>query len=275
VGKALDELLGNSHPNPNAAAPLRHIFEGQAGPVADKTQATNRAAEVLSRAQLSLVRNGTYFQVVPRSVDSPAGEAAAQTRADFVDSVWSVTRRLSVLDQMGPHTARSLDGQQLREYLRNSGKVRDYEQVADSFKPSLKAEVITFQQPTTLLRLYGGTSGANGRYYFCCMRKAAQTLGLASPWVDASGLATPPDNLLNHLAAVSVPAGTTAIVGTVSDNFLDELGNAERGGNTQIFIPELTTFPFTEYRIGNGGNPVTEIAVRTEDRTLRFRGASQ
>ena len=74
-----------------------------------------------------------------------------------------------------------------------------------------------------------------------------------------------------HLAAATIPAGTTAIIGTVADNFHDELGHSKRGGNTQIFIPNVKTFPFQEYRFAGDTHSVSEIDLQSDDRTLRFR----
>jgi hypothetical protein len=125
----------------------------------------------------------------------------------------------------------------------------------------LKVEVIIFKKETTLLRLYGGTSKAIGRYYFCCLWPAdtdsgnARTEGLTRFWSDASRLATPPDNLLNHLAKVTIPAGTTAIIGTVADNFADQLG---------------TEFPFQEYPFAGNKGGVSEIVLQLDDRILRI-----
>ena len=89
-------------------------------------------------------------------------------------------------------------------------------------------------------------------------------------WSDASGLATPPENLLNHLAVATIPAGTTAIIGTVADNFPNAAGHFEPGGNTQIFVPEVRTFPFEEYWFAGGKGAVAEIEIQSDDRILRF-----
>lgn len=126
------------------------------------------------------------------------------------------------------------------------------------------------------MRLYGGTSKAIGRYYFCCLWPAdtdsgnARTEGLTRFWSDASRLATPPDNLLNHLAKVTIPAGTTAIIGTVADNFADQLGNLKLGGNTQIFVHPVTEFPFQEYPFAGNKGGVSEIVLQLDDRILRI-----
>jgi hypothetical protein len=90
-------------------------------------------------------------------------------------------------------------------------------------------------------------------------------------WADASGLATPPDNFLQHLAVATIPAGTTVFIGTVADNFPDGSGRFAKGGNTQIFIPHVVSFPFREYRFAAEGREVSDITIVLDDRTLRFR----
>jgi hypothetical protein len=280
---AIDELLDRRLADPDTVNRVRKSFLLPGGDLSSKTQARNRLFESLKQHDFSLVRDGKGFEALPKTSVRLNDQLALKTSGEFVDSIWSVIRRLSILDNIGPHTSTELDHDQLREYLKSRSTMSDYAQVTDSFNPSLKTEVVAFQKPTTLLRLYGGTTNASGRYFFCCLMRLARfpdgrghsTLMKTRaplPWADASDLATPPDNLLNHLAVATIPAGTTAIVGTVADNFLNKLGNAERGGNTQIFIPEVNTFPFEEYRLsGLVPNRVTEIALQSDDRILRFR----
>lgn len=69
----------------------------------------------------------------------------------------------------------------------------------------------------------------------------------------------------------TIPAGTTVIIGTVADNFVDQLGRPKLGGNTQIFVPHIRTFPFQEYRLAGEKSAVTEILLQSDDRILRFR----
>jgi len=83
-------------------------------------------------------------------------------------------------------------------------------------------------------------------------------------------LATPPENLRDHLAVVTIPAGTTALIGTVADNFHNAAGKPVPGGNAQIFIPHLATFPFERYKLAQFG-AMTEIEIQSDDRILRFR----
>src|SRR5581483_1104661 len=284
---AIEELLGRRRADPDIVNRVRKNLLLPRDGISNKEEAKTRLFDALKQHDFTLVRDGKGFEALTKPSIHLNDQIALQTSGEFVDSVWSVIRRLSILDEIGPHTSTELDHDQLREYLKKSGNVVDYGEVTDSFNPWLKTEVVTFRQQTTLLRLYGGTSDANGRYFFCCLMGLARfpdgsghtTLiktKAALPWTDASGLATPPANLMNHLAVATIPAGTTAIIGTVADNLLNKLGKAEHGGNTQIFIPEVNTFPFEEYQL-NGllSTPVTEIALQSNDRILRFRRSSQ
>jgi hypothetical protein len=90
-------------------------------------------------------------------------------------------------------------------------------------------------------------------------------------WSDASGLATPPENLTDHLALVTIEAGTTVIVGTVADNFADQFGNLRVGGNTQIFVPNVKTSMFKNYRLKDGASQVSDVSIVKDDTILRFR----
>jgi len=252
----------------------------------NKEEVANRLAERLSREGRRVAREGNAFVALSGLPEDPTHELElqtsgpvvsaeqvrvaladlAQTRGALVDAVYSVVRRSSILKEIGPAASRPLDHSQLRDYLKEIANVPDYDQVTESFDPAFKTEVVTFDKPTKLWRLYGGTSNAEGRYFFCC----SWTEG-AARWIDAGGLATPRANLRDRLAEVTIPERTTAIIGIVADNFLDQMGHFERGGNTQIFMPPLGTFPRQEFRLAGDKGDVFEIAVHLEDRTLRFR----
>jgi hypothetical protein len=75
---------------------------------------------------------------------------------------------------------------------------------------------------------------------------------------------------LIHLAAVTVPAGTQLLLGSVADNFKDAAGHALPGGNAQLFVSHVKDFPFDEYRLGHGGPAASAIAVWSDDRVLQF-----
>jgi hypothetical protein len=296
---ALREIIRKRNLDPAAVERVRKALEpGSLGTnrLWDKNRAAASLTEELKRGDLDLKRDQGTFEVrrKPR-LELPPGQFA-QTSMDFVDSLSSVIRRLSILDQLGPGRSSPIEQGQLPAYLRDRMKVTDYEQVAKSFDPKLRVDAKTFQEPMTLWRIYGGESRPVGRYFFCCVREGASED--ARLWVDASALATPPGNLRGHLAGVTVPAGTTVLVGTVADNFADQFGRQEKGGNTQIFIPNVQGFPFDEYRKIAESNriswpvpPLTkrkesrpfsllsgieilrsEIIVQSDDRILRFRG---
>jgi hypothetical protein len=236
-----------------------------------KQQARDRMAAWMTQEHLIMMRDsdGLHFQ---KLLDDPTFRIAGLMPAEFVASVSSIMRRRSILEKVGPVVEKTLDHTQLRDYLQGTGDVTDYIAVADSFDPAFRTEMVTFTQPTTLLRLYGGESKAIGRYFFCCLWSPVPAgHGFKLQWSDASGLATPPGNLRSDLAAVTIPAGTTAIIGIVADNFADQFGHVERGGNTQIYIPVIKTFPFHRYLVAKDASSPWEIMVQLDDRILRFR----
>lgn len=155
--------------------------------------------------------------------------------------------------------------------------MRDYDAVAKSFDPAFVTEVGVLQRETQLLRVYGASISPHRALLFCCLLRPEIRSGeppgprkLVPFWSDASGLATPPENLRDHLAVVTIPAGTTALIGTVADNFHNAAGKPVPGGNAQIFIPHLATFPFERYKLAQFG-AMTEIEIQSDDRILRFR----
>jgi hypothetical protein len=226
----------------------------------------------MRRQNLHLLREKNSFEnsfeILGLYPEDPKPQLQLETSRKFVDALSSVMRRLSVLEEIGPTVSRKVDAAQLWHYLGITASILDYREVAASFDPAFTTQVVTFEKPITLLRIYGGTTNQIGRYFFCCLWRLDSIY--MNGWSDASGLATPRGNLRSHLAATTIPAGATAVVGTVADNFLDELGHPLRGGNTQIFIPHVGDFPFQAYRAAGPGG-VSEILVKSDDRILRFR----
>jgi hypothetical protein len=292
--EALREIVRKENLDPAAEERVRKALEPRSiskDRLWDKNRAAVRLTELQKRGDLGLKHDNGLFEVRRKP---PLDVHPDLTSLQFVDSLSSVIRRLSILDQLGPGRSSPIEQGQLQAYLMNTVKVTDHEQVAKSFDSKFRVEVKTLQQPTTLWRIYGGGSKPIGRYYFCCVMQGVSDD--AQLWIDGSKLATPPENLRQHLAGVTIPAGTTVLVGTVSDNFADKLGNMEKGGNTQIFIPHVQDFPFAEYRKyaeaqlhpagpaprkRNGSGAVSqlkfemlrsEIVVQSDDRILRFRG---
>jgi hypothetical protein len=159
--------------------------------------------------------------------------------------------------------------------------VTDFKVVARSFDVHCEVHEMRLKKEVTLLRIFGGASKPIGRYLFCCleasenMPQSVQRLtGEYARWTDASGLATPPENLMEDLALVKLPAGTRFFSGVVADNFEDAGGNIKLGGNTQIFLPSVKDFPFEHYRLAEGGAEASDIiALFDEGRSLRFRPA--
>ena len=297
---AMEEVLRKKNLDPGAAESIRKALApnriGTNG-IWDKERAAARLTEIQKRGDLGLKHENGLFELSRKPLVSVHPELLQRTSLEFVDSLSSVIRRMSVLDQLGPGRSTIIGQDQLQPYLMNTMRVPDHEPVAKSFDPKFRVEVKTLDQPMTLWRIYGGGSKPVGRYYFCCVMPGVSDD--AQLWVDASGLATPPENLRRQLAGVTVPAGTTVLVGTVSDNFADQLGHLEKGGNAQIFIPHVEGFPFDEYRkmaeskqfpmgrafqsakrirVGPASTSSgverlrSEIVVQSDDRILRFRG---
>jgi len=117
--------------------------------------------------------------------------------------------------------------------LRKIG-VQDTASVVQSFNTEVSnPRMYRFTKPTTLLRIAGGTTAADGRFFMCCAWGDGRT-----QFVDATNLALPPGNTKEVLVQKEIPAGTLAVVGPVADNF-----GKEFGGNTQVFIPNAFDQP--------------------------------
>jgi hypothetical protein len=309
--RAFEEVMGN-RPDPATMRLMHDAFAFSKDGKWDKERTTNNIDEAIRRGDLGLglghPHRGGPFKAhggevtPPGSIHLTPPKPAAQTghegkhlttgsvhprsapgwtSSDFVERVSAVIRRESILEEIRPATSEPLDRDQLRNCLKETTNVPDYDAVTESFHPGLPIQRITFSEPTKLLRLYGGNSHATGRYYFCCLVGLTHS-GSLQPirWTDASGLATPPDNLHQHFAVATIPAGTTVFVGTVADNFPDQSGLFRKGGNTQIFIPQVEGVPFEEYQrardetagvLWNLHRDISEIAVQLDDRILRFR----
>jgi hypothetical protein len=275
AGPAIEEVLRRNVPDRTTQElvrqELRRALAIPNGSIWQPEQASNRLAEAFKKRDLSLGQDSQGFVVLRRPTKE--GVVTLRTSTQLVDWTASEIRRRSIFEEIGPVASKNLDRGQLLNYLRYQAKVPDYKQVAESFDATASPPtVVTFQEPVTLLRLYGGETKATGRYYFCCIWRLDSTLGRVSGpmWSDASGLATPPQNLRNHLRATTVPAGAQAIVGTVADNFSDQFGHPKPGGNIQIFVPHVGTFPYHKYKFANENSP-SEIVLQSEDRILRFR----
>ena len=147
----------------------------------------------------------------------------------------------------------------------------DFEHVVDCFDHHRAPGVAkTLEEKTTLLRLYGGESMPMGRYFFCC-RWAGNVFG--GVWSDAIWLAMPRGNLKSGLALVTLPAGTTVFIGIVADNFPNFLRVKAKGGNTQIFVPNVEASELQVFRAIDCSMP-RDIAVVGHDRVLWFRPVS-
>jgi hypothetical protein len=296
---ALDEILRRENLDRETMERVRKTLEPRRISTNghwDGDGAANRLTRALKRGDFGLKRDHNVFELdgMPISVDLQNHLSRAMS-LEFVGSLSSVIRRMRILDQLGSGGSSVIEPDRLDTYLKNTMNVTDHEQVAKSFDSNLTIEVKTLQEPTTLWRIYGGGSGPVGRYYFCCL--LPNVADDAQLWIDGSGLATPRENLRQHLAGVTVPAGTTVLVGTVADNFADKFGHLEKGGNTQIFIPHVHGFPFDDYRKAAESTfeptpkanrrkpPVppsqfiskdslrSEIVVQSDDRILRFQAA--
>ena len=168
----------------------------------------------------------------------------------------------------GVEERRIRDRDELLRFLEEQG-VTDAVDVAGSFQADAEISVIHQERPVTLLRVFGGDSQPIGRYYFCCLNDGT---GPLSRWTDAGGLALPPNNLLTDLALVQIPAGTTQLAGIVADNFPSISGTPKIGGNVQVFLPKVNSFPFERYRLLPDSRQASRIRVLfDEGRVLTFQ----
>jgi len=255
----------------------------------------------LERQKLLLdVRKQENQQILTAIAASAVTHSAVQSRAKLktpesfhagaLDALLGRTAaailwRDRVLDEVGAEQVAFLEGRrqehaprsELEDQLVKAG-VADFREVANSFDLNAYVKLITFQKEVTLLRIFGGESKPNGRYLFCCLEEPVGTL-LPLPggrpthrWADANGLATPRENLLQDLAVVKLPAGTSAFIGPVADNFYDHAGQPLRGGNAQIFLPAVHDFPYDHYRLAGAPSDPSDIVVFFEnDKVLRFK----
>jgi hypothetical protein len=235
------------------------------GPTIDARYLDLKTAEIVKSEQLLLLRDWTNLQA--GSLDATALKVDVSVR---VPSISSVIRRISIVTELGPGASEELEFDALGRYLSDTLNVPDHQSVRDSFDSSQRAEVVTLKRQTTLLRLFGGASKPVGRYFFCCLW-SAESGHPHDRWSDASVLATPPENLLERLAVVTVPAGSKVVVGVVADNFADQFGLLRPGGNTQIFVPEVSNLMFREYRPADGGAAASDFVIFMDEGILRFR----
>jgi hypothetical protein len=141
--------------------------------------------------------------------------------------------------------------------------VPDWAHVSLSFDKNLVAKKVLLPHSVSLLRLYGEGAKPTGRYYFCCLETKLNQFTLTRhQWTDASGLATPPENLMSQLAIVTVPPFTPLYVGGVADAF------GKPGGNVQIFIPRVSNFPSDDYQLRATGKSASDIKVVLDDETI-------
>jgi hypothetical protein len=262
------------------------------GSLLDRQKTEKSVAHYLREGRFGLEPHGRRLEILSRPREEYGSATRELLSRELVRSFSSVIRRLSIVAELGDGSSQELDHAALGRYLKDNLRVDDYAQVQGSFDTTQAVQIVKLRSTTELLRIFGGDSKPIGRYFFCCLwgandqippnRWSAFTQILGSRWSDASNLATPPGNLRERLALVTIPAGTRVIVGTVADNFVNDAGIPRPGGNTQIFIPELKTFAFQEYRIEDSlrieGSlskdttvPPSEILVLWDDGVLRFR----
>ena len=150
---------------------VREAFHSSDG-TWNKERVTNRLAAAIARKEFGLSSDRKGFKILQKPATDPNPRLVLRTSGRFVESVSSVIRRLSILEEIGPGTSTKLGQDQLRVYLKDTVKVTDYQQVTEAFHPDLIAEAVTLKEPKTLLRLYGGKVQASGRYFFCCLQRS-------------------------------------------------------------------------------------------------------
>jgi hypothetical protein len=210
------------------------------------------------------------------SAESMSARAIDDVAARIFDSI---VRRNEIIESANARVIRDLEPlyspadtkSELKTFLEQDLKLKDATAVAQSFDANVMVQWVELKEEMTLLRLFGGDSGALGRYFFCCLESSSDETYVLKP-IDVSGLATPPGNSLDNLAIVRVPAGTRALIGTVADNFRDNAGQVILGGATQIFIPHIGDVPYEHLIRDDRGTHLKEIFVVFDNgRVGRFR----
>jgi hypothetical protein len=261
---------------------LRPGFLVPNGSMLDRHRAKESIVQSLGERRFGLESHAEGLLILPK----PEKKYDFQTRqllgGKLVESICSDIRRRSIVAEINDGSSyelnhgAELDHAALGWYLSDILRVHDHDQVRDSFDSTHIVNVVTLQKDMQLLRLYGGESKPIGRYFFCCVWSNGESPG--RQWSDATKLATPPGNLRRYLAKVTIPAGTTVIVGTVADNFADKSGLPIPGGNAQVFIPEVKVNAYLAHELiedtshAHIQGPIpSEILIVSDERVLRFR----
>lgn len=101
---ALSEIVRKGNLDPAVVERVRKSLQpGRMGTSGlwDKNRAAVRLTEVLKQGDLSLKHDNGLFEVRRKPIHVQP-EILARTNLEFVDSLSSVIRRLSILDQLGP-----------------------------------------------------------------------------------------------------------------------------------------------------------------------------
>jgi hypothetical protein len=283
---AVRDLARRSNLSPEVERRLREElkpgFLVPNGSMLDRHRAKDSIARSLGERRFGLESHAEGLLILPKPEKKYDFQMRQLLSGELVESICSDIRRRSIVAEINDGSSYQLDhGAELDHaalgwYLNNVLRVHDHQQVRDSFDSTHIVNVVTLHKDIQLLRLYGGESKPIGRYFFCCVWPNGESPGLQ--WSDATKLATPPGNLLKYLALVNIPAGTTVIVGTVADNFANEVGIPRSGGNAQIFIPEVKMNAFLAHELVEDtshahiqGPLRSEILIVSDDRVLRFR----
>jgi hypothetical protein len=121
--------------------------------------------------------------------------------------------------------------------------------VLDTFDARYPVAIIdSLPSAATLLRLYGGASGADGRWlsYFAGPRSPVvvpDTLAHVPQWAvaeaqDATGFALPLSNDQTHAALVHVPQGERLVIGVAKAQLFGHAGAEVPGGGVQVYAGE-------------------------------------
>jgi len=259
----------------------------------EREQAIARVATEMTRGTFDIVGHnrlrlqaGTAVQGQPAiaPLKAPKSKLSYSARAaEFVDLVAARTRLDTVLEELRGkdvkrrHRSALLTRNRSTTLLQSLG-VRDATMVSDSFDWRHPVIARKLEEDTVVWRLSGGDSPLLGRYFVCCnwiSSSGAHSLR----WFDASGLALPPGNSVDHLIAATISADTQVIVGAVADNFANRVGGPVRGGNTQIFIPAPAPLDIESFKPAGDATTLDSIApvlpgevqVWRNLRLLRFR----
>ena len=189
---AITDFVRRSGVDPATALRVQREFEKAlpSGLPVDESRTQVSLARALRAKKFGLASENSGLRLLNKPEKNYDNQEIDRMAGQLTRSLFSDIRQRSIVAEIGSGESKTFGRTQLVPYLRDTLRVPDYQNVADSFAGFQDVKVITLDQDTELLRLYGGESKPIGRYFFCCTWSLT-TPGETIRWSDASGLATP------------------------------------------------------------------------------------